>query len=201
MIRRLLLTASLCSVPLRAQDTLTSQQPGLPPAGYGTLRQDDIGVELRTSTFAVRILPLDERIIRLLAPDTYRSLFHLKQSREREIREAAARAGVSDPALFLVTFFGLQQQARFIPEELTITSRNRLFRPSAIVPLSPRFSELMLRQRETITAIYLFQSEIALFEPITVAYEGTVSEQWERILPILDRERAAVLSRAFPKER
>lgn len=190
-----------CTAPLLAQDTANvAPQPGLPPAGYGTLRQDDVGVELRTPTFAVRVLPLDERIIRLLTPDTYRSFLHLKRSREDEIRKTAERAGISEPALFLVTFFGLQHRARFIPEELTITSRNRVFRPAGIVPLSPRFGELMLQQRETASAIYLYESDIALFEPMIVAYEGIISQQWERILPILDRERAAVLSRA-PKER
>lgn len=197
----LALTAAACTAPLLGQDT-TAVAPGLglPPAGYGTLRQDEVGVELRTSTFAIRVLPLDERIIRLLAADTYRSLLHLKQSREAEIRRASERAGISEPSLFLVTFFGLQHRARFIPEELTITSRNRVFRPAGIVPLSPRFGELMLQQRETASAIYLYESEIALFEPMTVAYEGITSERWERILPILDRERAAVLSRA-PKEK
>ncbi len=197
----LALTAAVCTAPLSAQDTAgVAREAGLPPAGYGTLRQDDVGVELRTPTFAVRVLPLDERIIRLLTPDAYRSLLHLKRSRAGEIRRVAERGGISEPALFLVTFFGLQHRARFIAEELTITSRNRIFRPAGIVPLSPRFGELMLQQRETVSAIYLYEREIALFEPMTVAYEGLISEQWERILPILDRERAAVLSRA-PKER
>lgn len=196
----LLSAACLGPRALRAQDTAhAAVEPGLPPAGYGTLRQDDVGLELRTATFAVRIVPLDERVIRLLTPETYRSFAHLKRTREGEIREAAARAGISEPAFFLVTFFGLQHQARFIPEELTITSRNRIFRPAAILPLSPRFSDLMLQQRETAAAIYLYQGEIALFEPLVVAYEGIVSEQWERILPILDRERAAVQSRAATK--
>lgn len=181
----------------KAQDTAaTVLEAGLPPAGYGTLRQDDIAVQLEISTFVVRLLPLDERVIRLLAPDSYRSLAHLKQTREREIAEAAAWTGASDPALFLVRFFGLQRQARFDPEDLTITSRHRLFRPIAILPLSPRWSELLLQQRETATAIYLYDGEIALFEPFVAAYGGIVSEQWERTLPRLDRERAAVLSRA-----
>lgn len=197
----LALAASVYAAPLLAQDTAAAgRPPTLPPAGYGTLRQDEVGVELRTPTFAVRLLPLDERITRLLAPDTYRSFLHLKQSREDEIRQAAQRAGISDPTLFLVTFFGLQHRARFVPEELTITSRNRVFRPVGIVPLSPRFGELMLQQRETASAIYLYEGEIALFEPMTVSYEGMVSGQWERILPILERERAAVLSRA-PRDR
>ena len=59
-----------------AQDT-TAATPGLVPAGYGTLRQEDIAVRLTTGTFQLRVLPLDERIIRLLAPDSYAALHRL----------------------------------------------------------------------------------------------------------------------------
>jgi len=38
------------------------------PAGYGTLRRDDIAVRLATGTIEVQVLPLDEQVIRLLAP-------------------------------------------------------------------------------------------------------------------------------------
>lgn len=191
----MLLLAAGLTVPAAAQDT-ASVEPGLIPAGYGTLRQDDIAVQIQTATFAIRLLPLDEGVIRLLAPDSYRSLAHLKRTRAGEISSAASRAAIAEPMLFLVVFFGLQHEARFTPEDLTITSRNRVFRPAAILPMSPRWSELLLRQRETATAIYLYEDSIALFEPLTVQYGGIVSNQWGRTLSRLDRERAAVLSRA-----
>ncbi len=198
MARRTALIAVLASLacarnPALGQDTAAA---GLPPAGYGTLRQEDVAVRLRTATFQLRILPLDERVIRLLAPDSYASLHKLQESMASSIADAAARAGFHAPTLMLVTFFGLQEQARFVPEDVTITSRNRFFRPVAMLPISPRWSEQQLSQRETASAVYLYEDGIALFDPFAVSYGGATSTDWERALPTLDRERAAVLARA-----
>ena len=56
-------------------DTL---DPNWIPAGFGTLRQDDIALKVSpASGLQVRAIPLDERIIRLLSPDSYRSLREL----------------------------------------------------------------------------------------------------------------------------
>ncbi len=198
MARRGVLMAVLASfacahTPALGQDTTVA---GLPPAGYGTLRQEDIAVRLRTATFQLRVLPLDERVIRLLAPDSYASLHKVQESMTKDIAEAAARAGVQAPTLVFVTFFGLQEQARFVPEDVTITSRNRFFRPVAILPITPRWSEQQLGQRETASAVYVYEDGIALFDPLAVSYGGVTSTEWERTLPTLDRERAAVLARA-----
>jgi hypothetical protein len=186
---------SVLSAPALGQDTAVAD-PGLPPAGYGTLRQEDVAVRLETGTFALRVMPLEESLLRLLAPDSYASLRRLRETRGAEIRRAAEDAAVTEPVVFVVTFFGLQHQARFVAEDVTITSRNRLFRPVAILPLSPRWHEQQLRQRETATALYVYESGIAFVEPFTVSYAGLSSDHWERILPTLDRERAAVLARA-----
>lgn len=194
--RLLSVLVAVLATPLGAQDTAAVSEAGLPPAGYGTLRQDDIAVHLETGTFALRVLPLDERVIRLLAPDSYTSLSRLKALRRADIADAAERNGVSEPTLLLVTFFGLQPQARFTPEDVTITSRNRFFRPLVILPITPRWSELLLRQRETATAIYLYENGIAVLEPFVVGYAGMSSTRWGQVLPTLDRERAAVISRA-----
>jgi hypothetical protein len=187
--------SALSASPSLAQDT-AAIDPGLPPAGFGTLRQEDVAVRLETGTFAMRVIPLDEGILRLLAPDSYASLHRLRETRASEIAEAAARAAVTSPVVFAVTFFGLQQQARFVAEDVTITSRNRLFRPVGILPLSPRWHEQQLLQRETATAVYLYEDGIALLEPFAVSYGGMSSDHWGRILPVLDRERAAVIARA-----
>lgn len=192
----LLVVVAALARPAIAQDTTAASEAGLPPAGYGTLRQDDIAIHLETGTFALRVLPLDERVIRLLAPDSYRSLSRLKETRRAEIADAAARAGVPEATLFVVIFFGLQPEARFTPEDLAISSRNRFFRPIAILPMSPRWSELLLRQRETATAIYLYEDGIAVLEPFVVTYAGMTADRWGQVLPTLDRERAAVVARA-----
>jgi hypothetical protein len=172
-----------------AQDTV--------PAGYGTLRRDDVVVGLATGTIEVQVLPLDEHVIRLLAPDTYRSLTQLVQSRAAEIAEAATRGGTEHPTLVMATFLGLVPGARFNPEELYITSRGRLFRPIGIVPLSPTWGSFQLEARQQAAAIYLFEPGISVAEQLTVSYQGLSSDAWSHSLRLLDQERARVKARAL----
>jgi hypothetical protein len=166
------------------------------PPGYGTLRRDDIVVRLSTGTVEIQFLPLDEQVIRLLAPDTYRSLSHLVQSRDLEIQDAAARGGTGNPTLVLVTFLGVVPQARFNPEDLNITSRGRLFRPVGIVPLSPTWSSFQLDARQQAVAIYLFEPGVGFRESLTLSYQGLSSDAWTRSARLLDQERARVKARA-----
>ena len=175
-------------VCLIAQDTV--------PAGYGTLRRDDIAVRLATGTIEVQVLPLDDQVTRLLAPDTYRSLTELVRSRAADLTGAAARGSTQNPTLVMVTFLGVVPQARFNPEELTITSRGRLFRPIGIVPLSPTWSSFQLDARQQAAAIYLFDPGISFAEQLTVSYQGLSSDAWSHSLRLLDQERARVRARA-----
>lgn len=192
MARVALIACALHSVipsfRLTAQDTV--------PPGFGTLRRDDIVMRMSTGTIEVQVLPLDEQVIRLLAPDTYRSLAQLQHSRSLEIEDAAARGGSDTPTLVLVTFLGVVPQARFNPEDLNITSRGRLFRPVGIVPLSPTWSSYQLDARQQAVAIYLFDRGVAWREQLTVTYQGLSSEAWSRALRVLDQERARVRARA-----
>ncbi|UCG85308.1 MAG: hypothetical protein JSW71_15415 [Gemmatimonadota bacterium] len=183
--------------PLCAQDTLAAPTAGdLPPAGYGTLGQEDISITLIGSDFTVGLIPLDEGVIRLLRPDTYNSMRRLRQSKDDEIDRVARDYGIREPAIFFVSFFGKGPQARFNPEALTITGQNRSFRPVAILANSRAFSDRQLNQRETATAIYIYEDGIRLADPFTLSYEGDSSNQWEVILRTLERERAAAEARA-----
>ena len=173
---------------LIAQDTI--------PPGYGTLRRDDIVVSLSTGTVAVQVLPLDEQVIRLLAPDTYRSLRQLIQSRSDDIAAAARLANTEHPVLVMVTFLGIVPAARFNPDELFITSRGRLFRPIGIVPLSPTWSSYQLDARQQAVALYLFEEGISVREQMTISYQGLSSDVWTRSLRLLNEERARVKARA-----
>ncbi len=165
------------SVRLAAQDTV--------PAGFGTLKRDDIVVRFATEQLEIQVLPLDEQVIRLLAPDTYRSLTQLLRT-----------TAVPNPTLVMVTFFGITPQARFSPEDVNITSRGRLFRPVGIVPLSPQWSSYQLEAHEQAVAIYLFEEGISFREGLTVTYQGLSNDSWTAALPVLDRERARVRARA-----
>ena len=180
-----------------AQDPqVAPQNEELPPVGYGTLGQDAIGITLNTESFSIGAFPMSEAVIRLLAPDTYASMHRLLTTRRDEIVSAASRWGEPEPAVFLVSFYGRLARARFDPEALTITGQNRLFRPIAILPVTPAFDDRQLNQRETATALYLYEGGIRLADPFTLSYNGISSNQWERILRILERERAAVETRA-----
>jgi len=170
-------------VRLTAQDTL--------PGGYGSLRRDDIAVRLASDQLDIQVLPLDEQVIRLLAPDTYRSLTDLVRTRQAAIDSLAAR-----PTLVLVTFYGLVPQARFSPEDLNLTSRGVLLRPIGIVPLSPRWNSYLLEAREQAVAIYLFDEGLSFREDLTVSYQGLSTGSWSRSVRLLDQERARVRARA-----
>jgi len=192
-----LIVLSVSVTPMHAQDTLTVPRlDDLPPVGYGTLGQEDISVTLVGTDFTVGFIPLSESIIRLLRPDTYNSMRRLRQSKGDEIAETARRHGIREPAVFFVSFFGRGQQVRFNPEALTITGQNRSFRPIAMLANSRAFSDRQLSQRETATAIYIYEDGLRLADPFTLSYEGRSSNQWQVIIRLLERERAAADARA-----
>ena len=79
-----------------AQRPVADTVPGLPPPGFGTLRQDDISLRLTISNLQVRATPLDESIIRLLSPDSYRAMSELKRSKSEAIAAVARRNAVRE---------------------------------------------------------------------------------------------------------
>jgi hypothetical protein len=182
--------AALAPAPLRAQAT------DLPPAGLGSLRQDDIAIRLVTGDLMVRALPLDERVIRLLAPDTYSALHQLYRSRAADVVAAARAAGRDSALAFMVTFFALQPQVSFVPDQLYISSQNNFFRPIGILPLTPLWSEGRINQRQQASAIYLFDASIPVLQPFTLFYGDVSSDAWETSISLLASERARVLARA-----
>ena len=186
------LALALAAVPAQ----LAAQGADLPPPGLGTLRQDQVAVRLGTASLAIRVLPLDERVIRLLAPDTYSSLAELRRSRSAEIAAAARQAGLDSATVFVVTFFGMAPHARFDPDQLYLSSQNAFFRPIGIVPMTPQWGEGQLDQRQQAVAIYLFQPGIPILQPFTVFYGDQPSTAWESILRVLENERSRVLARA-----
>ena len=168
----------------------------LPPVGYGSLKQSDLALQGSNDEIEVRFVPLDERVTRLLAWDAYESLRSLVSSRRRQIDSVASSAGVSNPGLALVTFFGRRAAARYDPQTLTIQVRNRVFRPLGIVPFTPRFTSQQLDVRQQVSAIYLFEETIPVTDAFTVAYRGVTSSDWSEKRTTLDRERARVAARA-----
>ncbi len=168
----------------------------LVPAGFGSLRQDDIAVKIRLPGLLVRAIPLDESIIRLLSPDSYRALRELRQGRRNAITQLARRQGVRGESLWYISFYGLEPEARFSPREVVISEGGRDFRPLDVVPLTPGFGEQRLTQREIQSAIFLFEDGMDVSQPLTVSVETTRDFSWDSTLRLIERERALVRSRA-----
>jgi hypothetical protein len=173
----------------------TTARGAIPP-GFGSLRQDDIAIRLEPQGLIVRAIPLDETVIRLLTPDSYRALRDLEESNRRTIESITRRSGGRAPDLWYVSFYGREENARFSPMELVITSGGQNFRPLDVIPLSTGFGEQRLRQRETQSAVYVYPGEIDVDHPLVVSFQGQQSGIWEQLLQRIERERALVRARS-----
>lgn len=185
--------ASAAPVAPVVEDTVA--QGGIPP-GFGSLRQDDIAIRLEPQGLIVRAIPLDESVIRLLTPDSYRALRDLQESNRRRVEMITRRTGGRAPDLWYVSFYGREENARFSPMELVITSGGQDFRPLDVIPLSSGFGEQRLRQRQTQSAVYVFPGDIDVDHPLTVSFQGQQSAVWEQLLQRIERERALVRARS-----
>ena len=177
-------------------DTL---DPNYVPPNFGTLRQDDIALKISPSNgLQVRAVPLEERFLRLLGPDSYRSLRDLAKSKEKEINAIKDRSRLPSYSIWYVTFFALEQgETRFSPLEFIITNVGRDFRPIDVLPMTRGFGEYRLKQRETQSALFVFDGQIDLNQPLTGFVEGTRSvTDWAQVIERVERERALVRSRA-----
>lgn len=182
-----------CAAPARGQSGDRARP--LPP-GYGSLTQNDLALRVRNDDIEIRFVPLDPRIAPLLAKDAYQSLRMLVETNRRAIDSVASPAGVAQPGLALVSFFGLRPDVRFDPQTLTLLIRNRVFRPLGVIPLTSKFTSQQLGVREQASGIYLFEEEIPVTDSFTLSYGALTSEDWQRKQPVLDRERARVAARS-----
>jgi hypothetical protein len=179
-----------------AGDTL---DPNWVPAGFGTLRQVDIAIKVSPANgLQVRAIPLDERFIRLLSPDSYRALRDLVVRNEAALRQVQERNRLPAYSVWYVSFFALEQgETRFSPQELILSNSGRDFRPLDVLPLTPGFGAFRLRQREVQSGLLVFDGQLELNQPITAMLESTTSvTDWGAVLQRVERERALVRSRA-----
>jgi len=186
-----------CAAPARGQSG--ERVRALP--GYGTLSQNDLALRVRNDDLEIRFIPLDHRVTRLLAPDGYQSIMGLVETNRRGIDSVASRAGVSQPGLALVSFFGLRPDVRFDAQTLTLLIRNRVFRPIGTIPLSLRFTSGQLGVRDQASAIYVFEESIPVDDSFTLSYGSLTSGDWQDKQSTLERERARVAARAREQPR
>lgn len=207
--RRLIALASLVGAGCASGSAAPPAQPAPTPrvtsdstaatavaAGLGTLKQDDISILLQPEGVRVTAIPLDENVIRTLAPDSYRGLRALLESRRQEIARRASMHGIRDPRVWYVLFYGLAPDARFVPTDVTITSGGREYRPFDVVAISPGFGTQRLQPRDTQKGLLLFDDGLDVSQPLTVTMGSERNFDWDGILRKIDAERAAIRARA-----
>lgn len=185
----LLLVAAGCTLAPATGDTPSpTASDDLPPPGYGTLRQEEISLSLRTQDLEIMVTPLSESFIRVTAPDTYERLAGIS-TRHRT-------SGGEDEVLFLVSFFTRQSEVRFVPEEVQLLSRGLRLRPNSITPVTPTWGQRRVRQRTTEMAVYAFPQAVDLEADLSLAYGLTESGDWQAIRSRVQAERARARARA-----
>jgi len=169
------------------------------PAGYGTLRQDDVAIRLEPNNVVVKLIPLDEAMIRVLAPDSYRTLHGLLESRRDAIARSASVHGLRRGTVWYGEFTALVPDARFTPTDLTITSGGRDFRPLDVFPLTRAFGQQRLQPRENQQALFLFDDAVDATQPLSVTMASQRNSDWESILRKIEHERTQIRARAAAK--
>ena len=159
-----------------------SMSSTLIPAGLGNIKQDSISIILQPEGVRVSAVPLDESVIRVVAPDSYRTLHAILESKRAQIAQRGAMRGIREPRVWYVRFYGLTPDARFVPTDFTITSGGREYRPFDVLPLSPGFGTQRLQPRETQTALLLFEEGLDVSQPLVVTMGSQRNSDWESIL-------------------
>jgi len=186
-------------VPARvSRDSASST---LIPPNLGTLRQDDIAITIQQTALRIAALPLDEAVIRTLAPDSYRTLHATVESKRQQILQRASVRGVRDPRVWYITFTGLAPDARFVPTDITVSAGGREFRPIDVIPLSSGFSEQRVQPRETQRGLLIFDDALDVSQPIVVIIGSERNTEWstdrsDSILSRIEAERAQIRARA-----
>jgi hypothetical protein len=187
------------SVPTRISRDSTSAS--LVPVGFGTLKQEDLAIVLQPNGVRVTAIPLDENVIRTLAPDSYRALHATLESKGQLIMQRASLRGIRDPRVWYVVFTGLVPDARFIPTDITVTSGGREYRPVDVIGLSNGFSEQRLQPRETQRALLVFDESLDVGQSVVVIMGSERNTDWltdrsDSILSRVEAERAQIRARA-----
>jgi hypothetical protein len=162
------------------------------PAGFGSLRQDDITLTLDAGELQLKVTPLEEWVIRLTAPDTWSRLSGLAVTSRPEVE-----LRTSDPvSLFLVSFFSRVPGTTFRPDDVELVNRGRRLRSILIRPVTSGWGAERLEPEETQLAVYAFPAELDLEQPLLVEYGLETASGWEEILRRLEAERGRARARA-----
>jgi hypothetical protein len=193
------LAMAVPSSPVAAQRIAADSARGaLPPAGLGTLKRDEVAIIVQVQGLTIRAIPLDESVIRLLAPDSYRTLSALRESKRKALDAAATRLGLPRVAAWFVEYFNVESgEARYDAYDLQLRSAGRDFRPLDFYPITPGFGDGRLSQRQRVSAVYAFDPSVDLTQRLILTAAAQQSTAWDdALLARLSAERAAVWGRA-----
>jgi hypothetical protein len=182
----------------RADTQKREAHEGLIPPGFGTLRQDQVAIRVQSLGLTVSAIPLEESVIRTLAPDSYRTLHSIRESKKSALEALRARSGLAGVQAWYITYFNVQQgDARFDAFDFLVHSVGQDFRPLDALPITPAFGEGRVAQRGQQSAVYAFDAQIDLNQPLTVTALGQQTTVWgDVMLPLIERERSLVWSRS-----
>ena len=182
---------------LRADSLRRRERNGLIPAGFGTLRQDEIALVEQNLGLVVKAIPLDESVIRTLAPDSYNNLRKIRESRTRDLEAIRSRLGLPSVQSWYITFFNSEKgEARYDAADVLVRSAGRDFRPLEVLGLKPGFGDGRLTQFGTQSALYAFDPAINLAQPLAVTIGTQTSNGWSDVLRKIELERSLIWSRA-----
>jgi GTP-binding protein len=167
----------------------TPGDPGVPApsetraaAAVGSLREEEISVELARDGVRLRVTPLSETVLRLTAPDTRNRLQALAA------RATAHGRDVSEP--FLVSFVAARPGQGFEPGSVEVETVGRRLRPQVVIGLTPGWADQRLEPHRPQTALVRFDGEVDLTSAWVLRYDGGSSSGWSAVLARLEAEAA-----------
>lgn len=198
MIGRLAAALVFASALAGAQaDTGRTTRGDTLPAGLGSLRRDEVQVSVQIQGLTIRAIPLDESVIRTLAPDSYASLRAQRLGKATAIDRVRTRLGLPSVQVWYVQFFNAQPgEARYDPKGMQLHSAGRDFRPLEVIGVTPGFADGRLAQGRNTDAIFVFDAAVSLSQSLVVTLNGEQNAGWDEVLRRLERERASIWSRA-----
>lgn len=162
--------------------------PEVPLPG-GSLRQDQISVQLVSGALRIEVTPLAAWVLEAAAPDTRDRLRRIAEAHG----ETLGRPGNDGaPSLFLVSFSSAQPGTEFHPDDLHLMSRGLRERPVAIRAITPGWGGQRLEQQSTATAVYAFGGELDLARELTVVYREVEDSSWAGKVAIIEAERGRI---------
>jgi hypothetical protein len=193
----LVLTLCACAHSGQAHTQETPDPMGtMPPMGLGSLTQADISISIANTQLTIRFEPLNERLLRLLAPDAYRALAGMIASRRTAIDSISRYNGTTQPGLMLVTVYGNVPDVRFDASSVGVAVNSLRFNPIGVIPLDANFNRGQLAQQQVGMGLYVFSEELPVYSQLTFTYGSLAVEGWPSKIQTFDRELARVSARA-----